>query len=59
MTTPTSKRQSYDQLDAVLDFAYGNGARRQATRERNAAVASVLKKNPAAYDSTAETSQAA
>lgn len=50
MTTPTSKRQSYDQLDAILDFAYGTGARRQATRERNATVASVLKKTLAAND---------
>jgi len=59
MTTTTKKAPSYDQLDAILDFAYGQDARRQATRERNITIARFLKKKSVRDDEKAGVCEAA
>ncbi len=59
MTKAKKQHQKYDQLDAILDFAYGSGARRNASRARNTAIAKLVKKVPVANDAQITDDQAA
>jgi len=45
MKTTKNTEQEYKELDAILDFAYGPGARQTATRERNLVIAKLFKKS--------------